>query len=407
MTEEGGIIVGSKFIPCRRYVSEAKKIVISNCPPELSDDELKVHLEPYGRIVSTPNRLRVTTEHDDLKHIRSWRRSIFMMLPSEAPPLPPRLTLTTHDGVKHMLYIEKDEVFCTYCHAPGHREDRCKKKETMDQNFPSLRPRFQPPVSHRLFVHSATGLSPSAGERSSEIQQTRNTNSFMPIFNQESLITTQQPVQNPTPRKEDSITESTSKKEDSCQMEISEEKPISPIIEPHDQSISSLGSEDESSPSTFNFSSKETENQLSKNKKRVLSPEENDKEQNKFAKTNTSVNLTDAELSDSDTDHSVKSAPYEPVKSKKAKKKEEKQALALSQATEKIVFDDSKLSFYQFQEFLQNARGKSNSKIVAAKMNVDSSELIHKLDEAYIHCNDQNLSRRLQRASEALKIPDV
>jgi len=125
MTEGGGIVAESKFIPCRRYVWEDTKIVLSNYPLELTNDEMKQLLQPYGRIVSFPTRLRVTTAHDDLKHIKSWRCSIFMMLSNEGPQLPPRLTISPFDGVKHNLYIEKDELMHLFIHTPGHLEEKC------------------------------------------------------------------------------------------------------------------------------------------------------------------------------------------------------------------------------------------------------------------------------------------
>ncbi|XP_034254601.1 uncharacterized protein LOC117653207 [Thrips palmi] len=66
----------------------ATKFIVSNCPPEIHDEDLKDLLAPYGRVVSAPTRLKVSTTHDDLKHVKSWKRSIFIMIPSGAPEMP-------------------------------------------------------------------------------------------------------------------------------------------------------------------------------------------------------------------------------------------------------------------------------------------------------------------------------
>ena len=61
LVQEGGVQIGPMLVTCRRYVSDATKFIVSNCPPELSDEELKKRLQPYGKIVSTPTRLKIST----------------------------------------------------------------------------------------------------------------------------------------------------------------------------------------------------------------------------------------------------------------------------------------------------------------------------------------------------------
>jgi len=412
MTEGGGLVVASKFIPCRRYVSEAKKIVVSNCPPELDDNQLQKILQPYGRIVSAPTRLRVSTVHEDLKHIRSWRRSIYMMLPNEAPALPERILITSPDNVKHTLYLERDDVICTFCHGPGHLEEKCKKKEHVNESFPQLTSNYHGPASHRLFVHSQTPIPqqvsrPPQGSSSKPAQ-----NDFMPSYSTQPPTTTQPSTS--TQEKDPTI-------EETRHQEIprTHEAASANFSRNAEQPFQVNEIED---PMDFDFNSEDEKLQLLKNKKRFLSPEENTHDQdNKYAKMNTSSN-TEEEMSESGQfsesghqsdqenpldGHLSPSGPYQQVKSKKAMKKEEKDNAAFNYATSKVVFDDKKLSFYQFQEFIQKARGKANSKQVAAQITTNTSEIITKLEETIIHCNNHNLTRRLQRAAEALKESNV
>lgn len=431
ITDDGGIIIGGIYVSCRRYVSEAKKIVISNCPPELTDNDLKKILEPYGRIVSAPNRLRVTTAHSDLKHIKSWRRSIFMMLPNEAQPLPPRLIITSSDGLRNTLYIEKDEILCTYCHAPGHTEQRCKKKQAMEKEFPSLTTSYHGPASHRLFVHSTAKQSQPAREQFQENPPQQITNNFMPSFSSRPTIEISQTtiIPNPTPRVEETRIESSfdfsalprneEPKEQPSTTIPREEANISGEISSLEDSFG-LTNTDNQNHSTqnpyYSFDDPLSESLPSTSKKRFLSPNEEINDQHKFAKTIVSDYQSGSEASNSETqdepqtmednEMSDSSAEFLP-KSKKALKKHKKQEQAFNIATEKIVFDDTKLSFYQFQEFLKNARGKANSKQVAARITPLTSELIKKLEEAIVFSTDHNLTRRMQRAAEALKEPNV
>lgn len=176
MCERGGIVVDSEFLPIRRYISEATKFIISNCPPEMPDEVLKDVLEPYGKVVSPPARLRVSTAHEDLRHIKTWRRSVFILIPSNDPKqMPPRIIVTTPEGTKHTLYIEKDEVFCNFCNVPGHLTNRCKKQEEqLDKNFPA----FKPPVSHRLLITKPSRIIKEKNSSYSSV-----TPDLMPNFN--------------------------------------------------------------------------------------------------------------------------------------------------------------------------------------------------------------------------------
>ncbi|XP_026282701.2 uncharacterized protein LOC113209420 isoform X1 [Frankliniella occidentalis] len=136
LCDRGGVEIDDIFLPCRKYVSDATKFLISNCPPEMSDDALLNLLKPYGKPVSTPTRLRVSTIHDDLKHVRTWTRSLYMQIPKDAPPCPEVMPITSTEGVKHTLYIETKT--CNFCRSPSHTVEECNKKKQQNEDFPAL-----------------------------------------------------------------------------------------------------------------------------------------------------------------------------------------------------------------------------------------------------------------------------
>lgn len=202
LVTEGGIVVNDVYLPIRKYVTEATKFVISNCPPEMTDQSLKKILEPYGRVVSSPTRLKVSTAHEDLKHIRTWRRVVYLMIPSEAPEAPKRLIVTSPEGVKTTLYIDKDEIMCDYCKVPGHLEEKCKKKTSDQQNFPT----FTPPNSHRLLTsRNSQQMRPNVINNDSSVEALtptfihHNTPTLLNLNQEETLITQKKKPQKKKP----------------------------------------------------------------------------------------------------------------------------------------------------------------------------------------------------------------
>ena len=127
-------------------------------------------MQPYGRIVSAPTRLRVTTAHQDLRHVKTLR-TIYMMVPDNAEEVPTRIIITSQDGMKQTLYIEKDEQYCPFCKVPGHPLSKCKKRQLQDKDFPE----FSQPVSRRLYVRNNRRESAKPTENSAH--------NLMPQFN--------------------------------------------------------------------------------------------------------------------------------------------------------------------------------------------------------------------------------
>ncbi|KAJ1526351.1 hypothetical protein ONE63_009500 [Megalurothrips usitatus] len=388
MCEEGGIVIGSEFIPTRRYVSEAKKIVISNCPPELSDDQVKQLLEPYGRVVSNPTRLRVSTTHEDLKHIKTWRRTVYMMLPEndQTPLLPSRMTVTI-DDVRSTIYIERDEVLCNFCLVPGHSEERCKKKQHQEENYHTL----HPPLSHRLFVHSNQNKDQSRSPRNMVLNQP----DMMPVFSaqpstQQQLDSLERPDEEETAS---SIKQTTMKiTEKLLQLSTSEEQRNEKENEPCNTSNISQDSIEEEiiSSDWHNFGSANSSindgSRTSTSQKRVHSPDKPTPREKVPKPSNEQENR---ELSEAESDDSL--VFQNSSQSKTESKKKEIEAIC-----KQITFDPEKVTKLQFKYFLNECKGKQNSKAVALKYSINVPELLEKLTEAIFKTNNFNFQRRLQ-----------
>ncbi|KAK3916767.1 Transposon TX1 uncharacterized 82 kDa protein [Frankliniella fusca] len=136
--DRGGVYINDTFLPCRKYATEATKFLISNCPPEMPDEALINLLKPFGKPVSKPTRLSVNTVHNDLKHVKTWKRSLFMEIPKDAPSCPEVLHFTSSEGSKHTLYIQTIKKHCSFCRSPSHPPEECKKKQLTDEDFPAV-----------------------------------------------------------------------------------------------------------------------------------------------------------------------------------------------------------------------------------------------------------------------------
>lgn len=379
----GGVLHGAYFIPCRRYVTDATKFIISNCPPELQDEDLKKLLAPYGKVVSAPTRLKVSTVHEDLKHIKTWRRSVYVMIPSDAAEMPKRLLITSSDGLKQTLYIERDEIVCTFCLVPGHSVDKCKKRLNHEQAFPAI----NTPVAQRLLVN-----------RTSRPPSTPTINNFMPTFVGSTPKTTPEaqtetPVESSAVQMQVPLPNETIPVDQSTPITLTSEN-----LRSFQELISqNLTQEAENVPSNQDEDSDSWLYQPSikdlKRKNRSL--DEDDQADIEM--------VTDSSLASSTT--SAKTcALTNPASKKKQKIKngKNKENTALTEVVNQMKFKPSFLNKDDFLGFMKDARGKANSRNIAARYTENFGALIIQLQEAELLCQDFNLRRRFQRAADAL-----
>ncbi len=446
LCEEGGVICEGEFLQCRRYLSEAQKFVISNCPPELEDSELSKLLSEYGRMVSAPARLRVSTPHNDLKHVKTWRRSVFMLIPDDAPEMPKKLFITSPEGAKYTLYINKDEIVCNFCSRPGHIAEKCKSKADYQENFPAFTKTVS--VSSRLIkkTNPPTDI----------ISQAEKQPTFLPSFNkpEESPATEKRPENIIVPLSEPLISlwgdemESSSnniqiqEKTDSTPTELSDsvnkgqpnlididEQPffkdgiLPQILSNKEDMITSDSSE--ASQNLMDLTSNELFERIKRKsrEKRPLSispespqntfklprtstspaqdQENKPQEDKEESAANTSLPESFSDLiseTESNCSQDSKSSS-QPTKSKKKAKEE----AALNYVIDKMSFVDEFLSEEQFRAFLSKCRGKANSTKVAKSLTLNITTLMSSLHLAYTISNSQNLQRRLLRALNALQ----
>lgn len=420
--EEGGIIVNLVYLPIRRYVTEATKLVVSNCPPELDDEKLKEILKPYGRIVSSPTRLKVSTNHDDLKHIKTWRRVVYIMKGPDSQELPKRLNIRNSEEINYTLYLDTDEVMCDYCKRPGHHINKCKKKISDDQNFPDmLRPSFvhSTPTEKEVITNSRPTISlQSTKEVSSEVisdaiissepkqQKTSEDDINSRNSTQNLVLQSVQKIQsnnkNPSSVTSESRNNFVSSDFNKFEEIINRNSSQSPQLPGQvDKSLTTNAEELEMllDPASFSLpgSSKNDQEDLELESIQKVSTSHNPK------KRPFSNSPTQEDSEDSSTSTASNISNKSQNMTKKQKKKREKEDTQINILLNMMKPKSSYIEEKTFREFIVKARGAQNSKVVAASLGVTNiSALIVQLNDAANTCQDANLQRRLRRASDAL-----
>lgn len=432
MCTEGGIVVSGQFIPCRRYVSEATKFVVSNCPPEMTDEELQKLMTPYGKIVSAPSRLRVNTAYDDLRHIKTWRRSIYIIRAHDGPEIPKRIQVTSKiDGSKCMIYIETDQQLCSHCFAP-HPEHKCKKKILHEENFPTI----HQPVSHRLFNSGSNKQREESRDQQQPVKRLllpAQVTDLMPNFSTPS--TSSASIQNPqdkspnqeeinVPQNEDTPQEKQNTSNEEIWSDLSKNSSLQVPNQDRKEKTKTATSREkqkkrkDATNQEKNFCTDKLDELISKWSFLSENPSEDNEseEQTQSKKRNLSPDLplksqrtkqkrieSDNESEEYETDSSriSESEPFKERKSKSHKKKQ-KEELAIKVLLTKMKGKENHLTPENFKEFLSKCRGFQNTKNIAALYTENTSELIKQLQMAEDLCSDFNLKRRIGRAAAAL-----
>lgn len=123
---ESGIVVSGAFVIVQPLISPTVKVVISNVPPFIPDEDIQRELLRYGKFASGIKMIPLGCKNESLKHVLSFRRQVFMFLNA------PTLNVSFHcvyEGKSYMLYANAGELRCYGCGAVGHVRLTCPQRE--------------------------------------------------------------------------------------------------------------------------------------------------------------------------------------------------------------------------------------------------------------------------------------
>lgn len=123
---EQGIVIDGEFISVLPLSMPAKKVIISNVPPFVSDVILTEALSRYGKLVSPIKKIPISSESPLLKHIVSFRRFVYMIIPDDAD-----LDLTLNfriEDFSYSIFVTTGQAKCFGCRFKGHLIRNCPNK---------------------------------------------------------------------------------------------------------------------------------------------------------------------------------------------------------------------------------------------------------------------------------------
>lgn len=127
-----GIIMDGVLTPVLPLSLPSKRVTLSNVPPFISDVVLTQALSRYGKLVSSIKKIPIGRVSPLLKHVVSFRRSVYMVVNNDAD-----LDLVLNfrvDDFDYVVFITTDKIKCFGCGNFGHLVRACPSKQVEDDS---------------------------------------------------------------------------------------------------------------------------------------------------------------------------------------------------------------------------------------------------------------------------------
>ncbi|KAK3548697.1 hypothetical protein QTP70_016989, partial [Hemibagrus guttatus] len=125
-----GIIINNELKLVSPLSSPAKKVILSNVPPFISDKAIANELSRYGRLVSPIKRIRLGCKSSLIKHLMSFRRMVYMVFKEGTEELNVVFKFSV-DGFDYNIFVSSDaDIKCFKCGRTGHLVRACPERQS-------------------------------------------------------------------------------------------------------------------------------------------------------------------------------------------------------------------------------------------------------------------------------------
>ncbi|KAK3530622.1 hypothetical protein QTP86_029314 [Hemibagrus guttatus] len=157
---QNGIVVNNETILVSPLSSPAKKVMLSNVPPIISDEAIGKELSRYGRMVSHIKKIPLGCKSPLVKHLVSFRRMVFMVFKEGVGELNVVFKFTV-DGFDYNIFVSSD----TDINDRGRtRSPRAAAAPDLMESEPQAQPAAQKPTGATPALEKPRTADPVAAE---------------------------------------------------------------------------------------------------------------------------------------------------------------------------------------------------------------------------------------------------
>lgn len=120
-------------IPFRRLVNSTKTFIISNAHPIIPHEIITEHLLLENIKTLSPISFLKAGFQDELAHISSFRRQVYIHPDDIAANIPGSLIIK-YDNTDFRIFLTDDTLTCYICKQTGHTSNHCKKELNATNN---------------------------------------------------------------------------------------------------------------------------------------------------------------------------------------------------------------------------------------------------------------------------------
>lgn len=124
---EQGVTIKDILVQAVPLVNPAKKIILSQVPPFISNEMLERELSRHGQLMSPIKTIGLGCKSPHLRHVVSFRRQVFMILKNNSEELNLVFKFRV-DDYDYNVYVTSGKIKCLGCGTEGHLIRACPKK---------------------------------------------------------------------------------------------------------------------------------------------------------------------------------------------------------------------------------------------------------------------------------------